>query len=71
MELDVPIRRETVYQTLKNEFRLPNEARRIVRKLEIHYTPRHGNWLDIAEIELNVMIRQCLSQRIDNIEKFR
>lgn len=43
------------------------EARRIIRRLEIHYTPKHGSWLNIAEIELNVMTRQCLSRRIDNI----
>ena len=47
------------------------EARRIIKKLEIHYTPRHGSWLDIAEIELNVMTRQCLSRRIDSIENLR
>ncbi len=46
----------------------PEEARRILRKLEIHYTPKHGSWLDIAEIELNVMTRQCLSRRIDSLE---
>lgn len=49
----------------------PEEARRIMRRLEIHYTPKHGSWLDIAEIELNVMTRQCLSRRIDNIEALR
>ena len=42
----------------------PEEARRIIRKLEIHYTPKHGSWLDMAEIELNVLARQCLSRRI-------
>lgn len=47
------------------------EARRIIKRLEIHYTPKHGSWLDIAEIELNVMTRQCLSRRIDNISKLR
>ena len=47
----------------------PEEARRIIKKLEIHYTPKHGSWLDIAEIELNVMTRQCLSRRIESIEK--
>lgn len=41
---------------------------RILRKLEIHYTPKHGSWLDIAEIELNVMTRQCLSCRIGSLE---
>lgn len=49
----------------------PEEARRITKKLEIHYTPKHGSWLDIAEIELNVMTRQCLNRRIDNIEILR
>ncbi|MBQ9461883.1 MAG: IS630 family transposase [Clostridia bacterium] len=49
----------------------PEEARRIIKKLEIHYTPKHGSWLDIAEIELNVMTRQCLSRRIDNIDTLR
>ena len=49
----------------------PSEARRIAKKLEIHYTPKHGSWLDMAEIELNIMTRQCLSRRIDNIEILR
>ena len=47
------------------------EARRIARKLEIHYTPKHGSWLDMAEIELNVMTRQCLSRRIADIGGLR
>ena len=46
----------------------PAEARRIAKRLEIHYTPKHGSWLNIAEIELNVMTRQCLSRRIDSME---
>jgi len=49
----------------------PEEARRITKKLELHYTPKHGSWLNIAEIELNVMTRQCLSRRIDNIDTLR
>lgn len=49
----------------------PEEARRIIKRLEIHYTPKHGSWPDIAEIELNVMTRQCLSRRIDSIECLR
>ena len=49
----------------------PEEARRLIKKLEIHYTPKHGSWLDIAEIELNVMTRQCLSRRIENIDILR
>ena len=47
------------------------EARRIARKLEIHYTPKHGSWLDMAEIELHVMTRQCLSRRIAGIDELR
>lgn len=40
------------------------QARRIVSKLEIHYTPKHGSWLNMAEIELSVLSRQCLNRRI-------
>ena len=49
----------------------PEEARRIIKKLEIYYTPKHGSWLDVAEIELNVMTRQCLNRRISDIEQLR
>ena len=42
----------------------PSEARRIAERLEIHYTPKHGSWLDMAEIEIGVMARQCLDRRI-------
>src|SRR2546422_2315879 len=42
----------------------PSEAKRLADKLEIHYTPKHGSWLNMAEIELSVMGRQCLAQRI-------
>lgn len=42
----------------------PAEARRIAEKLEIHYTPKHGSWLNMAEIELSVLSRQCLNRRI-------
>ena len=38
----------------------PAEARRIAERLEIHYTPKHGSWLNMAEIEIGVMTRQCL-----------
>ena len=41
----------------------PAEAKRIADKLEIHYTPKHGSWLNMAEIELSVLQRQCLGQR--------
>jgi len=46
----------------------PEEARRILDKLEIHYTPKHGSWLNIAECELSAMTRQCLSRRIGDRE---
>lgn len=46
----------------------PEQARRIARKLEIHYTPKHGSWLNMAEIELSVMSRQCLKRRIADQE---
>ena len=49
----------------------PAEAKRIADKLEIHYTPKHGSWLDMAEIELGVLARQCLSRRIDNSEQLK
>jgi hypothetical protein len=42
----------------------PAEARRILEKLEIHYTPKHGSWLNMAEIELSVLHKQCLKRRI-------
>jgi DDE superfamily endonuclease len=44
----------------------PEEARRIADKLEIHYTPKHGSWLNMAEIELSVLARQCLDQRMED-----
>ena len=43
----------------------PAEARRLIRRLDVVYTPKHGSWLNIAETELNVLSRQCLSRRID------
>ena len=49
----------------------PAEARRIARKLEVHYTPKHGSWLDIAEIGINIMTRECLNRRIPGIEELR
>lgn len=42
----------------------PAEARRILRRLEFHYTPKHGSWLNMAELELSVLSRQCLDRRI-------
>jgi hypothetical protein len=45
----------------------PVEAKRITDKLEIHCTPRHGSWLNMAETKMSVMGRQCLSGRTDNV----
>jgi len=50
---------------------LPEEARRLAERLEIHYTPKHGSWLNIAEIELSVLQGQCLNRRIADIETMR
>jgi len=47
----------------------PSEAKRIADKLEIHYTPRHGSWLNMAEIEMSAMSRQCLRERMDNVQQ--
>jgi transposase len=55
-----------VYETFA-----PEEARRILRKLEFHYTPKHGSWLNTAEIELSVMSRQCLDKRIPSRIRLR
>jgi hypothetical protein len=49
----------------------PEEARAIARKLEFHYTPKHGSWLNIAEIELAVLSNMCLSQRIADEDSLR
>lgn len=42
----------------------PEEARRLIDRLEIHYTPKHGSWLNMAETELSVLTKQCLNRRI-------
>ena len=55
-----------LYETLA-----PAEARRLVEKLEIHYTPKHGSWLNVAEMELSVVARQCLDRRIPDLGVLR
>ena len=45
------------------------EARRILQRLEFHYTPRHASWLNIVEIEIGVLRRQCLDRRIDSRDR--
>jgi len=56
--LNTPTMR-SLYETFE-----PEEARRWARRLEIHYTPKHGSWLNIAEIELSALSSQCLKRRI-------
>lgn len=45
----------------------PAEARRLIERLEIHYTPKHGSWLDMAETELSILTKQCLDRRIPDL----
>ena len=47
----------------------PTTARRLAEKLEIHYTPKHGSWLNMAEIELGVLSRQCMSDYFENADQ--
>jgi hypothetical protein len=47
----------------------PERARRIAEKLEVHHAPKHGSWLNVAEIELSVLTRQCLGRRIETREE--
>jgi hypothetical protein len=49
----------------------PGEAQRLAERFEFHYTPKHGSWLDMAEIELGILGRQCLSRRIEDIDTLR
>jgi hypothetical protein len=47
----------------------PEQARRIAERIEVHHTPKHGSWLNVAEIELSVLARQCLDRRIGSVEE--
>ena len=47
----------------------PGVARRLVERFEFHYTPKHGSWLNMAEIELSALVRQCLNRRIPDKER--
>jgi hypothetical protein len=49
----------------------PEQARRLAERFEVHYTPKHGSWLNVAEIELSVLARQCLGRRIESAEELR
>jgi DDE superfamily endonuclease len=46
----------------------PEQARRIAERIDVHHTPKHGSWLNVAEIELSVLARQCLDRRIESVE---
>jgi DDE superfamily endonuclease len=59
-----------VKASLYKAFEAP-EARRILNRLDFHYTPKHGSWLNMAEIELSVLSRQCLDRRIPDQEKLK
>jgi len=47
----------------------PAKSRKLVQRLEIHYTPKHGSWLNIAECELSALTRQCLNRRIPDMKR--
>jgi DDE superfamily endonuclease len=49
----------------------PDPARRLAERFEVHYTPKHGSWLNVAEIEWSVLARQCLDRRIGSVEPLR
>jgi len=49
----------------------PAQAKRLADRFEFHYTPKHGSWLDMAEIELGILGRQCLARRIDKVDDLR
>jgi len=56
----------SLYQTFE-----PREARRLAERLEVHYTPKHGSWLNVAEFELSVLQRQCLDRRLPDRDTMR
>ena len=49
----------------------PEQARRLAERFEIHYTPKHGSWLNMAEMEIGVLSRQCLNRRLPALERMR
>ena len=56
----------SLYQTFP-----PDEAARLVQKLEVHYTPVHGSWLNMAEIELSVLTKQCLAEHVTSVDTLK
>jgi hypothetical protein len=49
----------------------PAEARRLIDRIEFHYTPKHGSWLNVAEMQISVIARQCLDRRIESLGTLR
>ena len=49
----------------------PAEARRLLQRVEFHYTPKHGSWLNMAEIEIGIFARGCLSRRVQSMQELR
>ena len=56
----------SLYQTFP-----PREARRVLKRLEFHHTPKHGSWINVAEVEFSVFSKQCLARRIPDQETLR
>jgi hypothetical protein len=56
----------SLYETFE-----PSEARRLAERFEFHYTPKHGSWLDMAELELGILGRQCLDRRIETLDELQ
>ena len=61
---DSPVRQACLSTAATKHTTEPAEVRHIAERLEIHYTPKHGSWLNTAEIEIGVLARQCLERRI-------
>ena len=64
MRISFPFTNESNRPSALYERLAPAEARRILDRLEFHFTPKHASWLNMVEIEIGVMVRQCLSRRI-------
>ena len=56
--------KSSLYETFE-----PTEAKRLADKIDIHYTPKHGSWLNMAEIEISILSRQCLGERVGDIKQ--
>ena len=70
-ELAINLDPEFEYAVVKARVATAAEARRLWERLEVHYTPKHGSWLNMAETELSVLSGQCLDRRIDEVTFLR